>query len=719
MKQSFKLFFVLLSSIFSVKSFGQLVVSSNLTAQQLVQKFVGTNVATLNPALNCTGNHNGSFTAVGTNLGLPGGIILATGTASSIANNVSFFMGQEAATAGDAQLTALVSPYITNDACVLEFDFVPDIDTASTMSFDYVFGSEEYPEYACTQFNDVFAFFLSGPGYNPPINIALVPNTPIPVAINSINNGTPGTAGGQMSICNGMGAGSPFPQYYVDNQAQNGQTICLDGFTTALQAKAIVYPCDTYHMKLAIANVSDHAFQSAVFLKENSFTIDTIKFDLSGIISSDSGYLVEGCTPATINITRNVATPNKKKICLSYGGTAINGTDYPMLPDSLVIQPGATFASMILNPIQDNINEPGFETVVIRRLDCCTLKPIDSIEIKIRDSLKMTLISKDVLICGQDSVKLHVTGDPSFSYSWTPTSNVLNPNDTLTWAFPNTTTTYTVKATFQGCPEVKRSFTAFVEPIPQVHIMNDTALCIKDPLLIKVDVQPSSFPNYSYQWSPATYLSSATVKQPTFSIASGSVGNFSYILTVKTPIGCTGKDTFTITAKPGVKLTDVTSDFTAKYGDTAQLHASGAPIYVWTPDRLLNYPNTADPTAHAIDTATFQVIGLNIWGCADTAYVKMNIDYTMFEILPSAFSPNGDGRNDVFQITNMKYQRLIEFRIFNRWGQEIFSTTDHTIGWDGTYKGTPQDVGVYQYLIRVTTPQGIARTYKGNVTLIR
>src|SRR4030095_438410 len=112
---------------------------------------------------------------------------------------------------GDANLNALVTPNLTEDAVILEFDFVPIGDT---IRFNYVFSSEEYPSFSCTQYNDVFAFFISGPGITGLKNIALVPGTNIPVAINSINSGT---ASDNDGYCSGMGPGSPFPQYFTNN----------------------------------------------------------------------------------------------------------------------------------------------------------------------------------------------------------------------------------------------------------------------------------------------------------------------------------------------------------------------------------------------------------------------------------------------------------------------------------------------------------------------
>ncbi len=108
---------------------------------------------------------------------------------ASIHRQISFDPdGDPFATLFDLQLDSLVAPFTTFNSCALEFDFVP-ID--SFFSFKYVFASEEYPEYACTIFNDVFAFFINGPGYAGNTNIALVPGTNIPVTINSINQDDP------------------------------------------------------------------------------------------------------------------------------------------------------------------------------------------------------------------------------------------------------------------------------------------------------------------------------------------------------------------------------------------------------------------------------------------------------------------------------------------------------------------------------------------------
>lgn len=702
----------------------QITVTDNLTAAQLVQQLIGDNVAILNPTLSCPQGNSGKFETISSNLGLDGGIVLCTGAAKTdLATNTvgvnghsTLSVGQNNSGPGDPELSGIIGGLPTFDACILQFDFVPDVDTISTLRFKYVFGSEEYTSYTCTNFNDAFAFLLNGPGYSN-TNIALVPGTTVPVAINSVNGGVP-TGGGQMSNCTGMGQGSPFPAYFVQNLPV-GTTVTFDGFTTVLEAQAVVQPCDTYHIKLAVADASDGSLNSGVFLKKNSFSVDTVTLNLDGIIASDKGYLVEGCTPADIVATRNTANGRKKKICLSFGGTATNGVDYPFLPDSIVIMPGQTTASLTLDPLQDLLSEPGFETVIIRRLNCCTQTVMDSVVVQIRDSLKLDLLSVDTAVCAGSQVRLQVSGDPEFDLQWSPTVNVQNPIDSYTVAHPMETTTYSVKASFKSCPDVERSFNVRVEPIPQVTIMpGDSVICLRDSMQFRVDVQPSSFSPYNYYWGPHMYLSDPYAENPKF--YNIDVRDHILVLAVQTPLGCIGLDTTTLHTRPPMDLYDVSADHMIKYGNSTQLHASGADYYVWLPPSTLDNANIYNPIATPTEPTIYTVIGWNNYGCKDSAQVKVDIDYTMNEFLPSAFSPNGDGRNDVFSINKTwRFQKLLEFRIFDRWGQQVYNSVNVNDGWDGKHQGQDQPMGVYHYVIRIARPDGQVKTYKGDITLVR
>jgi len=160
-------------------------------------------------------------------------------------------------------------------------------------------------------------------------------------------------------------------------------------------------------------------------------------------------------------------------------------------------------------------------------------------------------------------------------------------------------------------------------------------------------------------------------------------------------------------------------DTTIAYGKSLQLFATGATHYTWTPVGSLSDPNSPAPMASPKQTTTYIVSGMDSNGCVARDTVLVNVDYTNHLLIPSGFTPNNDGINDVFHIVNPSFQKLLEFRVFNRWGQEVFSTTDINGGWDGKWKGVEQPIGTYQYLIRVGTQDGNLDTYKGSVNLIR
>lgn len=225
------------------------------TAQNMVQDwFDSTCVSVSNITYIGDTAQIGFFDGSQSNIGLNAGLIITSGSIQAAVgpNNNTGTTGLSAMTAGDADLNALIPGYVTYDAAVVEFDLVPTVDT---IRFKYVFGSEEYMEFAGTSFNDVFGFFLSGAnpagGNYAGQNIALVPSANIPVSINNVNANTN-------------------PTYYVDNETIPGQSVQYDGFTTPLEAWALVVPDSTYHIKIAVADAGDGILDSGVFLSIES-----------------------------------------------------------------------------------------------------------------------------------------------------------------------------------------------------------------------------------------------------------------------------------------------------------------------------------------------------------------------------------------------------------------------------------------------------------------
>jgi hypothetical protein len=261
--------FILLSS--TLVRAQVLEVTSETTPENMVEILIGSGLSYNNVVYTGGGMSRGNFWGGPGNIGVSNGIILTSGhvTVAPGPNN-SGGAGFDSNQPGDPDLNTIAG-VSTYDACVLEFDFVPEYNY---VWFDYVFCSEEYHEYV-NQFNDAFGFFISGPGISGPYsnnsnNIALIPLTSTPVSINTVNCGNPYNCAQSCTNC----------QFFVNNNQGFTQ---YDAFTTVLTAWAEVEPMQTYHIKLAIGDGIDHAFDSGVFLQASSFCSGPI----TGVVQND------------------------------------------------------------------------------------------------------------------------------------------------------------------------------------------------------------------------------------------------------------------------------------------------------------------------------------------------------------------------------------------------------------------------------------------------
>jgi gliding motility-associated-like protein len=191
-----------------------------------------------------------------------------------------------------------------------------------------------------------------------------------------------------------------------------------------------------------------------------------------------------------------------------------------------------------------------------------------------------------------------------------------------------------------------------------------------------------------------------------------------YKIAVYDSVWCIDTLTAKITVMPLPDIKILNRDTFVKYGQSIQLLASGARMYNWTPVGSLNNANISYPVATPTEPTLYIAGGIGMNGCRAFDTLKVDVDYRDNLFVPSGFSPNGDGKNDLFRVANLTFQKIVEFRVFNRWGQEIFNANSN-VGWDGAWKGEPQDMGEYSYQIRIGFPDGYVESYKGSVTLIR
>jgi gliding motility-associated-like protein len=268
-----------------------------------------------------------------------------------------------------------------------------------------------------------------------------------------------------------------------------------------------------------------------------------------------------------------------------------------------------------------------------------------------------------------------------------------------------------------------------------LQLTHDTMLCISQPLpllnaitavprVVDGNVGFSGNKDYhkddfTYSWTPADHLDDPSARVPYYT----GQGITTYTDSViEKQFGCYVIDTERINSVIGVVLQNVTTAATIYYGSSIQLNADSEVIYMWKPDDgSLSNANINNPVAKPTVTTMYTVYGYDHNGCLDSAYVHVTVDSTMTEDIPTGFTPNGDGLNDVFRPVGLKFQNMLEFRVYNRWGVQLFYSNNPKVGWDGTYNGVPQDLGVYYYSIIVGRPGGDGGdiTYKGEVTLIR
>jgi PKD repeat protein len=206
------------------------------------------------------------------------GLLLTTGDVqNAVGPNNSTSQGTNNSLPGDADLDALVPGYTTYDASIIEFDFTSASDTI--IASDIVFASEEYPEFVGTTFNDVFGFYISGPGITGTTNLALIPNTSDPISVNSVN----------------QNLNTP---YYIDNS--NGTTYQYDGRTTVISLKQAITPGQTYHFKIAIADAGDGIYDSGVLIKAGSFN-GNAQIPVAAFTATETANLTVNFTNTSVN----------------------------------------------------------------------------------------------------------------------------------------------------------------------------------------------------------------------------------------------------------------------------------------------------------------------------------------------------------------------------------------------------------------------------------
>ena len=709
----------------------------------------------------------GYFDGSNSNLGLGSGVVMCTGDINlldpnfagfgdfidvnppvtdpdllNVANSVPGLIGQ----------TFSVSSI--NDVAVLEFDFIP---SSENLSFRYVFGSQEYFAFENTQYNDVFGFFLSGPGiagpYSSPagfpdgsINIATIPNSnpELPITISSVN-----------STLNS--------EFFVDNSSL--ATIAdADGFTTVITAEATVQCGELYHIRLAIADGSDGGLSSYVFLEENSFT--SPELNITNDVGQDSSYIEVGCG-TLVTLTAEPSVPGNYTYQWNNGETTqsiqVGTGDYivEVTNDANCALLSDTFHVEVVNTVTVELGQnleacAGEETVLeIESINgvapytylwstgettpsisaptgTYTLQVTDANNCDADDQVMVVEVDRPTAtltgggtICAGSEVGVPLdfvfTGTPPFSFSYQCDNQILNDvSDYFNYVRNSSTVgNYSmIEVTDINCTGyVDGQALIDTNSLPSSKLIGGDIMCEGDSSLISIEIDANTpydlylhNGNYSVLYSglnspefsmytnePALY----TVQFIEDTNGCRSISNIGEALVAikpyKNPQILTSIDTVICPIDPPLQIESLTEGG-RWFGNGLNNTGLFTPIFAGVGDHWLTYSFPEN--------------------CNETDSVLLTVSCELQLFIPNSFTPNSDDQNESFVL---QANNLIDFEIsiFNRWGKQLFYSNNIADSWDGKFKGKVVPAGNYSYVVKAYGNDGQMVTKTGNVNILK
>lgn len=486
---------------------------------------------------------------------------------------------------------------------------------------------------------------------------ALVSATSAVTAV-SCNGGTDGT----ITV---TGAGGIAPYEYS-----------IDGGTTWVSSNVFTVSANTYTILIRDINLCTKTI-SATVTEPPVLTASSVNVDAS----------CNGDNDGTITVTAN-------------GGNS-GGYQYSI--------DGTTFqASNIFNVA------PGTYTVTVKdNLGCTTTLPAT---VGLSNNLTFTPMV-DPTICEGSSAMLNFVSNATV-WSWAPSTGLNNVAIANPTANPTVTTQYVVTATLDRCSTTD-TVLVNVYPAPVPDAGPPGLICYGQTY----QLQASG--GVQYLWTPSTYLDNPSLPNPTANAAQ----TITYTLSILADVnGCPSlvTDNVTVDVTPPIKIYTFPADTIAYPGDRVQLQAvstvPAANIFTWSPISNIDNPGISNPTVTAVnvgDSIVYKVTARSQAGCIGEAYVRFRVYKGPDLYVPNAFTPNGDGKNDTFYPFPVGIKAINYFRVYNRWGQLVFSSNVLYKGWDGRFNGTEQASGVYVWMAQGIDKNNKPITRQGSVTLIR
>ena len=759
MKKIFLFFFILYS--FALKS--QIVIDNTAPNDNPVylidSVLLGGGVTATNHIFQGEPSQIGWFDAINTNLGIDSGIVLCTGDVYALdpINPGGFPLIPNTVTDPDLLAVAnsvpplLPAPFTNsfvvadiNDVAILEFDFIP---TSDTLKFRYAFGSQEYHTYENTQFNDVFGFFLSGPGIAGPwsngaINLATVPNTnpPLPITISSINSATPINQ-----------------QYFVDNQGAGlGIIADADGFTTVLTAEAIVQCGETYHIKLAIADGSDSGLSSYVWLEAGSFYSPPLS--VVNNLSIDSTIIQIPCN-STITLSAvgglgatyewfDIATP------ISFSSDSFVNVGEGQYVVSADILGCAQFSDTLTvisdpSPVVDlgaNIIIPCNSTILIDPIVSLGTPPYNYSWSSGESDSVLTLVEgnysviiSDFFGCfGSDTIEISYDPPPSLDLgldlviacntNTTILPNIIGGTEPYTYEWNNGSTDLSIDANegnyiltvtdFYGCSDLDE-INITEDPNPSALIYGGGSVC-DDGNTVNINFSFNGLLPWDLTYSNGSATSTIyNIPVSNYSIPTSIEGSYSIISADDVNdcianISSLGNIDVIVNPLPNAIITP--NDITIYPGSEVEFNVGNYMSYEWYTEE--GFLIDTLPFLNISDSGRYKVLVVDENGCVDVselATVRLVPLTQLF--IPTVFTPNDDNNNELFVIKGL-YIREFNIKIYNRWGEQLFESDSLDKYWDGSFTNQKVPKGTYYYQIEVLGDDGRLFTKSGNIEVL-
>ena len=288
----------------------------------------------------------------------------------------------------------------------------------------------------------------------------------------------------------------------------------------------------------------------------------------------------------------------------------------------------------------------------------------------------------------------------SYYWNFDDGGESVETNPVHTYNQPGTYTVMLVTYSTQGCIDtVEVDVNVWANPVANIVAASATEFCIGGSVTLTIDPGTANV-----LWSNAADANSITVD------ASGS-----YNVLLYDEHGCKDRDTIVVTVYQ-LPVVVAGPDTSISAGFSAQLWATGAQDYVWTPSDYLDQTTIADPTSTPLQTITYTATGTDQYGCinSDEVTVTVNYDYTL--VTYNLFSPNSDGVNDFFEVMNLQLYPDCEVIVYNRLGSPVFSSMGYQNNWNGTFNGEPLPDATYYYVIKCT---GTEKVFTGPISILR